>query len=69
MDYSLFVQLSPEEAVALLQIASEGDAAADDISESNVTRLQSLGLVEQRGVSLGLTAMGMHSVARLRRGY
>jgi hypothetical protein len=65
--YSLYVELSPQETVALLQIASASDAAADDISESNATRLQSLGLVEQRGVSLGLTATGMPSVASLLR--
>jgi hypothetical protein len=69
VDYGPFVELSRQEAVTLVQIADAGDAAADDISERNVTRLQSLGLVEQRGVSLGLTAMGIHTVARLRRGY
>jgi hypothetical protein len=30
--------------------------------------LYSLGLVEQRGLSMGLTAVGMQTVARLRRG-
>lgn len=69
MEYSPFVELTREEAVTLVQIANGGDADAEDISDSNVTRLQSRGLVEQRGLSLGLTAMGIHTVARLRRGY
>jgi len=62
------IELDPQEAMTLIQIANGGDVGAQEISESNVTRLQSLGLVEQRGLSMGLTAMGMQRVARLRRG-
>ena len=66
MEHSLLVELSPQEALTLIRIANV-DVGADDIGESNVTRLQSLGLVEQRGVSFGLTLMGIQRVARLRR--
>ena len=68
MERSPFVELNSQEAMTLIQIANGRDFGAEDISESNVTRLQSLGLVEQRGVSMALTAMGMQRVARLRRG-
>jgi hypothetical protein len=64
--HSLLVELSPQEALTLIRIANV-DVGADDIGEANVTRLQSLGLVEQRGVSFGLTLMGIQRVARLRR--
>jgi hypothetical protein len=50
-----------------IQIANEGDIGSDNVNEGTVTRLQSLGLVEQRGISLGLTLRGMQSVVRLRR--
>ena len=66
MEHSLLVELSPQEALTLIRIANV-DVGADDIGEANVTRLQSLGLVEQRGVSFGLTLMGIQRVARLRR--
>ena len=66
MEHSLVVELSPQEALTLIRIANV-DVGADDIGETNVTRLQSLGLVEQRGVSFGLTLMGIQRVARLRR--
>ena len=66
MKHSLLVELSPQEALTLIRIANV-DVGADDIGEANVTRLQSLGLVEQRGVSFGLTLMGIQRVARLRR--
>lgn len=69
MDHSPFVELSPQEAVTLVKIADASNTDVEGVSEINVGRLQSLGLVEQRGVSLGLTAMGIHIVARLRRGY
>jgi hypothetical protein len=64
--HSLLVELSPQDALTLIRIANV-DVGADDIGEANVTRLQSLGLVEQRGVSFGLTLMGIQRVARLRR--
>jgi hypothetical protein len=66
VEHSLLVELSPQEALTLIRIANV-DVGADDIGEANVTRLQSLGLVEQRGVSFGLTLMGIQTVARLRR--
>ena len=66
MKHSLLVELSPQDALTLIRIANV-DVGADDIGEANVTRLQSLGLVEQRGVSFGLTLMGIQRVARLRR--
>jgi hypothetical protein len=53
--------------MTLIQIANMGDVDSDDVDEDTVTRLQSLGLVEQRGISLGLTLRGMQSVVRLRR--
>ena len=65
MEHSLPVELSPQEVLTLIRIANV-DVGADDIGEANVTRLQSLGLVEQRGVSFGLTLMGIQRVARLR---
>ena len=66
MEHSRVVELSRQEALTLIRIANV-DVGADDIGEANVTRLQSLGLVEQRGVSFGLTLMGIQRVARLRR--
>jgi hypothetical protein len=64
MELSPSVELNREEAMTLIQIANEG---SDNVNEGTVTRLQSLGLVEQRGISLGLTLRGMQSVVRLRR--
>ena len=61
------VELSRQEAMALIRIANEGDIGADNSDEGTVTRLQLLGLVEQRGTSFGLTLRGMQSVVRLRR--
>jgi len=67
MEHSPSVELSRQEAMMLIRIANEGDLGADVIDEGTVSRLQSLGLVEQRGISLGLTLRGMQSVVRLRR--
>jgi hypothetical protein len=67
MEHSPSVELNREEAMTLIQIANEGDIGSDNVNEGTVTRLQSLGLVEQRGISLGLTLRGMQSVVRLRR--
>jgi hypothetical protein len=67
MEHSPSVELNRQEAMTLIRIANEGDIDADDIDEGTVTRLQSLGLVEQRGISLGLTLRGVQSVVRLRR--
>jgi hypothetical protein len=47
-------ELTPHEESSLLRIA-DGDDAQHDVAEAAVSRLQSLALVEQRGVSLGLT--------------
>ena len=66
MKQSLLVELSAQEALTLIRIANV-DVAAGDVGEAHVTRLESLGLVEQRGASIGLTLMGIQSVARLRR--
>jgi hypothetical protein len=66
MECSQLVELSPQEAMALVQISNAGGVRAGSISESDLCRLYSLGLVEQRGLSMGLTAIGMQTVARLR---
>jgi hypothetical protein len=58
-------ELTPHEENSLLRIA-DGDGAHDDVEEAAVSRLQSLALVEQRGVSLGLTLQGVRKVAQLR---
>jgi hypothetical protein len=68
MERSRPVELNPQEAMALVQISNAGGTRAGSVSESDLCRLYSLGLVEQRGLSMGLTAVGMQTVARLRRG-
>ena len=59
-------ELTPHEESSLLRIA-DGDDAQHEIEEADVSRLQSLELVEQRGVSFGLTLMGVRKVAQLKR--
>ena len=59
-------ELTPHEETSLLLIADGADAD-QDVEEADVSRLQSLALVEQRGVLLGLTFIGMRKVAQLRR--
>jgi hypothetical protein len=59
-------ELSPDEEHMLLRIAN-GNGEENEVEEAAVSRLQSLALVEQRGVSLGLTLSGVRTVARLRR--
>jgi hypothetical protein len=59
-------ELTPHEETSLLRIADGADAQ-DDVEEAAVSRLQSLALVEQRGMSFGLTFMGVRKVARLKR--
>src|SRR5258708_34183404 len=59
MEHSPSVELNREEAMTLIQIANEGDIGSGNVDEGTVTRLQSLGLVEQRGQALGLTLRGM----------
>ena len=58
-------ELDLQETITLLHVAN-GDIDADDLAEASVTRLETLGLVEQRGIALGLTSIGIHKVARLR---
>ena len=59
-------ELTPHEENWLLRIADSAEAQ-DDVEEAAVSRLQSLALVEQRGKSLGLTFMGVRTVAQLKR--
>ena len=59
-------ELTPHEETSLLRIA-DGPDAQDDVEEAALSRLQSLALVEQRGMSFGLTFMGVRKVARLKR--
>ena len=59
-------ELTPQEENALLRIADGDGSGEHDVKEADVSRLQSLELVEQRGVSLGLTLRGVQKVARLR---
>ena len=47
MERSPFVELSPQEAMALIQIANAGGVRAGTVSESDMSRLHLLGLVEQ----------------------
>jgi hypothetical protein len=68
LEHNAPVELSPQEAMALIQIANAGDVRAGTVSESDLSRLHLLGLVEQRGMSTGLTAMGIQTIARLKRG-
>jgi hypothetical protein len=64
---SPLVELTPQEVMALIQIANAG-VRAGTVSESDLTRLHLLGLVEQRGVSMGLTTIGIQMIARLKHG-
>ena len=59
-------ELTPDEENSLLRIA-DGAERQHDIEEADVSRLQSLALVEQRGLSFGLTLMGVRKVAQLKR--
>jgi hypothetical protein len=69
MGYGQLVdELSPQEVSALIQISNGGGVRAGNVSENDLSRLYSLGLVEQRGLATGLTVMGMQAVARARRG-
>ena len=67
MEHSPLVELSPQEAMALIQIANAGGMRAGNVSESDLSPLLLLGLVEQRGIAMGLTAMGIQTLARLKR--
>jgi hypothetical protein len=59
-------ELTLHEENSLLRIADGADDQ-DDVEEAAVSRLQSLALVEQRGVAFGLTLMGVRKVAQLKR--
>ena len=61
------VALNAQEALALIQIANAG-LRAGTVDESDLSRLHLLGLVEQRGMSIGLTTMGIQTIARLKLG-
>jgi hypothetical protein len=67
LEHRPLVELSPQEAMALIQIANAGGIRAGTVSESDVSRLHLLGLVEQRGIAMGLTATGLRTIARLKR--
>ena len=58
-------ELTLHEENSLLRIADGADDQ-DDVEEAAMSRLQSLALVEQRGVSFGLTLMGVRKVAQLK---
>jgi hypothetical protein len=58
-------ELTLHEETSLLRIA-DGAESQHDVEEAAVCRLQSLALVEQRGVSFGLTLMGVRKVAQLK---
>jgi len=58
-------ELTLHEENSLLRIADGADDQ-DGVEEAAVSRLQSLALVEQRGVSFGLTLMGVRKVAQLK---
>ena len=64
MERGLLIELSPQETMALIEIA---DGGVDTVSEKELDRLHMLGLVEQRGISIGLTAIGIRTIARLKQ--
>ena len=65
MERGLLIELSPQETMALIEIA-DGGVWVDTVSEKELDRLHMLGLVEQRGMSIGLTANGIRTIARLK---
>ena len=67
MERTPSVDLTPQEAMALVHISNAGGIRSGSVSEEDLTHLHLLGLVEQRGMSMGLTAAGMQIVARLRQ--
>jgi hypothetical protein len=64
---SHLVELSPQEELALIQIANSGGIRAGTVSESDLSHLHLLGLVEQRGIGMGVTSVGIQTIARLKR--
>ena len=65
MERGLLIELSPQETMALIQITDAGGLVGA-ISEKNLSRLHLLGLVEQRGISMRLTAIGIRTVVRVK---
>ncbi|SEP24662.1 hypothetical protein SAMN02990966_04675 [Rhodospirillales bacterium URHD0017] len=65
MERGPLIELSPQETMALIGIADAG-VWVDTVSEKELDRLHMLGLVEQRGISIGLTAIGIRTIARLK---
>jgi hypothetical protein len=65
LERGLLIEVSPQEIMALIAIADAG-TWVDTVSEREVDRLHMLGLVEQRGISIGLTAIGIRTIARLK---
>jgi hypothetical protein len=65
LERGLLIELSPQETMALIEIA-DGGVWVDTVSEKELDRLHMLGLVEQRGMSIGLTAIGIRTIARLK---
>jgi hypothetical protein len=66
LERGLLIELSPQETMALIEIA-DGGVWVDTVSEKELDRLHMLGLVEQRGISIGLTAIGIRTIARLKQ--
>jgi hypothetical protein len=66
LERGLLIELSPQETLALIEIADAG-VWVDTVSEKELDRLHMLGLVEQRGISIGLTAIGIRTIARLKQ--
>jgi hypothetical protein len=61
----ILIELSLQEEAALLRI-TDGGSGVDDLDEDDLNRLQTHALIEQRGISFGLTTTGIQTVARLR---
>ena len=55
------------QAAQFARMGCDDADAEHEVEEANVSRLQSLALVEQRGLSFGLTLMDVRKVAQLKR--
>jgi hypothetical protein len=64
MERGLFVELSPHERNTLFRIAN-GDDRSGFHNAAHVVRLQKLGLIEDNGPFIDLTALGKQRVERL----
>jgi hypothetical protein len=67
LERGLLANLSSHETITLIRIANGDVLDGNDLRDANVTRLRSLGLVEQLGISFQLTEVGIQRVTRLRR--